>query len=38
MPNVDSLFVVAAIACGSFVFVPCVVMQYLVPLLVVQSS
>ena len=33
---VDSLFIVALIVCGSSLFGPCFVMQYLVSLLVLQ--
>ena len=35
---VDSLFIVALIVCGSFVFGPCFVLQYLVSFLVLLSS
>ena len=34
----NSLFIVAPIVCGGFVFGPCFVMQYLVFFLVLQSS
>ena len=35
---VDSLFIVATIVCGCFVFCPCFVVQYIVSFLVLQSS
>ena len=35
---VDSLFIVATIVCGCFVFCPCFVVQYIMSFLVLQSS